>query len=365
MERIAVLGAGNVGHSVAADLTLKGFKVNLYNRSREVIELIRENGGIELFHGPDMVSEGLAEVDTLTHDINEAVGNVELIIVTTPSFGQQAIAESVAPHLQDGQTIVITPGSAGSLIFYDTIKKYGKEKGLTVAETEVPPFSCRVFAPAKVRYKNRTRNMRLAAFPASRTKQVFNLLKDVFDLKPAKNVLETAVLNVNQIVYTIPVLLNLTYIEQKKGKAFTFPLDGLTPYVSKAMDALDAEKQAICRRLGLEPVPVDDIYKGHGRAIPPYRFGGAKKEYRTEANTMKERFYPPYEDVLNGLVLLSSLGQAYDVPTPIADAVISLSSVIKDMDMRKEGRTLEKLGLAGMTVQELNKYLEEGTRTPH
>ena len=48
------------------------------------------------------------------------------------------------------------------------------------------------------------------------------------------------------------------------------------------------------------------------------------------------------------------------VPTPTTRALIHISSVIHDTDYWRGGRTMEKLGLAGMTVEELKRYLLEG-----
>ena len=46
--RYAVIGAGNGGKAMAAHLALKGFQVNLYNRSSDHIAAIKARGGIEL-----------------------------------------------------------------------------------------------------------------------------------------------------------------------------------------------------------------------------------------------------------------------------------------------------------------------------
>jgi hypothetical protein len=51
------------------------------------------------------------------------------------------------------------------------------------------------------------------------------------------------------------------------------------------------------------------------------------------------------------------------VPTPFTDALITMANVINQTDylLVPEARTVEKLGIAGMTVEELNKFLIEGT----
>ncbi|MBC8249839.1 MAG: hypothetical protein H8E90_09190 [Anaerolineales bacterium] len=50
IERIAVLGAGNAGHAMAADLALAGLQVNLYELPEFERNLgpIQERGGIEI-----------------------------------------------------------------------------------------------------------------------------------------------------------------------------------------------------------------------------------------------------------------------------------------------------------------------------
>jgi opine dehydrogenase len=61
------------------------------------------------------------------------------------------------------------------------------------------------------------------------------------------------------------------------------------------------------------------------------------------------------------MVLWASLGDVLGVPTPPARSRIHVSSVIHDTDYWQGGRTMKKLGLAEMTVEELNSYLMEGT----
>jgi opine dehydrogenase len=50
------------------------------------------------------------------------------------------------------------------------------------------------------------------------------------------------------------------------------------------------------------------------------------------------------EDVPQGLVLLESLGHKLKVETPVCSALINIASAALGRDLRKEGRTLERLG---------------------
>ena len=48
------------------------------------------------------------------------------------------------------------------------------------------------------------------------------------------------------------------------------------------------------------------------------------------------------------------------VETPVMDALIALGAVIMGKDCLKEGRNLDKLGLAGMDLKQIKSYLENG-----
>ena len=60
------------------------------------------------------------------------------------------------------------------------------------------------------------------------------------------------------------------------------------------------------------------------------------------------------------LVPLSELGRTAGVPTPNIDAVIRLAETIYDKDFRKEGRSAKRMGIEGMTKEQVAHYFETG-----
>jgi opine dehydrogenase len=62
------------------------------------------------------------------------------------------------------------------------------------------------------------------------------------------------------------------------------------------------------------------------------------------------------------MVLWASLGGLLGVATPTARAIIHICSEIHDTDYWAQGRTVEKLGLANMSISELVRYLETGIK---
>ena len=73
---------------------------------------------------------------------------------------------------------------------------------------------------------------------------------------------------------------------------------------------------------------------------------------------MKDRFIT--EDVPYGMVLISNLGDMLNIPTPVHDSVIELCSTINGENYWETGRTVEKLGIKGLDVNNLKKFLTEG-----
>ena len=88
MTRIAILGAGNGGCAAAADLSMHGHSVALYELPEFADSLvpIKERGGIEI------IDEGFAELDTITTDIAEAMSGASYVFNPVPAFAHQVFA---------------------------------------------------------------------------------------------------------------------------------------------------------------------------------------------------------------------------------------------------------------------------------
>ena len=64
------------------------------------------------------------------------------------------------------------------------------------------------------------------------------------------------------------------------------------------------------------------------------------------------------EDTLCDLVPTASIGRMLGVDTPVIDMIIDLESLMLGKDFKKEGRTVEKLGLAGKTIEEIHDMVK-------
>src|SRR5690606_40839096 len=91
----AVIGAGNGGIAMAGYLSLLGYKVNLYNRTLENILPLIERPVIRL----SGEIEGEGRLNLATNQIQEAIEDADIIMVTIPAMGHYNLAKAMAPYL--------------------------------------------------------------------------------------------------------------------------------------------------------------------------------------------------------------------------------------------------------------------------
>ena len=352
IKRVAILGAGPGGLAEAALLSKHGYDVHLFNGSSNRIEAISEVGGVTI---EGDFGEEFVRIGKITTDIEEALFDRQLVFSFTPANGQRQMAELAAPFLKKGGVFLYASGSAGSLEAYPIFSRQGIDviDDVLLGETLTLPQSARVTGPTKVLIKFPWQT-RMAAFPAKNNDRLYEVMEGVLDFRYSPNVLDTGINNENFIIHPGPILLNYAAAERADGK-LSLMSEGMTEGVLRCVDQIDSEKMALQEALGLQPISIDSLYTELGSSPAIYREPG-------ENFGIKDRIWKRYitEDVPYGTVLFSSLGKLLDVPTPVSDAINILLSVVEKTDFYAEGRTVEKLGLAGLSVDEIGYFLQHG-----
>ncbi len=373
-DLVAVLGGGNGGHAVAANLSLNGYKVNFFELPQfaESFERVLRTKEIRI---EGISIDGTAKLNLATTDMQQAIKETEIIFVVTPAFGHKAMAEACAPFVQDGQIIVLMPGSGGSLEFVKIFKQRKVKREITFAETCTLPYGARLKSSGHVSVFIHAVILPTGVFPSKRTNEVIPKLKQFYpSISPAKDVMEAAINNPNPIVHPVATLLSATRIEHAKGEFYLYA-EGMTPSVARAYESLNQERLSICKALGYQ------LYHWDNLEFRDYNLGETEEECRYRIlNTsmdaafgkdgiyagikmkgpehMKDRYVT--EDVPYGMVLLSTLGNLLGVPTPTHDAVIQLSSVVNRTDYWRTGRGMKELDLSKWDKKGLKKFLKEG-----
>jgi opine dehydrogenase len=358
--KVAVLGSGGGGLAVAHDFSTHGHEVRLHDFENfpDNIKAVERNGGI-LAEG-DL--KGFAPVKKSGHDMSETLDDAELIMAVGPAYSTRPFAEACGPHLEEGQVVIVCPSSCGgSLEFKNGIGRPITDEGVLVAETNTLPYAVRVTEPGRIRVFLKLRGgLFLAALPAGRTESVLSMVKDVYPhLQAAKNIMQTSLQNGNPVIHPAITLMNVGLIERTGGD-FYFYEEGVTAAVGRLVEAVDRERLAIARKLGVDVIPDPELgmlqgyqtennYDTSYQRAPGYR--GIKAQ-----SSLDYRYFN--EDVGYGLVFMSGLGAQIGVPTPIMDSIITIVSTLMQRDYRREKkRTVETLGLAGKSVEDMIRLI--------
>ena len=362
--KIAVLGAGNGGYACSADLSLAGCQVNLFElpEFKASIEPIVQRGGIEITGAAKI---GFAKLNKVTTDIEDAIKGVNLILIVVPASAHKTFIETCIPYIENGQTIVFMGKGGGALEFAKTLKDQGIKKDITIGETCTLPYTARITGPAQVKVFATVKKLPAAAFPAKDTDKLIKIMKEIYPVAPASNVLETVLLDLNTIVHPAPVILNAARIESKEE--FFLYAEGVTPAIARVVEAVDKERLAVMEALGLKPIPFPELVYMIGLAAGKCNtiledftsFQGIIGARELKApSTLNARHIT--EDVPYGLVLLASIAEMIGVTTTVTRSLIAIASVLNQVDYWKVGRTTDKLGISGLKVEELKKYLTTG-----
>lgn len=361
-EKYVVIGAGHGGKAMAAHLALMGMQVNLFNRTFEHIEVIKKRGGIEL-DGPDASLRGFAKLNLVTSDMEAALEGMHMIMVVVPSSAHSDIAKTVAPHLKNGQVIVLHPGrTCGALEFAKVLRDEECSADVTIAEAETFIYASRSDGPAQARIFRIKEAVPLAALPASRTQCVLESICHVYpQYIDGVNVLHTGLNNMGAIFHPALTILNTGWIEHTHGD-YQFYIEGVTPSVARVLEVLDRERVTVASSLGIRARTAQEwlklAYDTDGTDLheaihnQPGYFGIKAPP------TLNHRYI--FEDVPMSLVPIASLGMRFGVSVRGMESIIRLGSIIHRTDFWRRGRTVERLGLEQWSVSELTRYVNEG-----
>ena len=363
-ENYTVIGAGHGGKAMAAHLALMGKRVTLFNRTYTNIQMMAARGGIELEsyeHGP----RGFGPLANVTSEMSEALAEAQVVMVVVPSSAHADIAERCAPYLKDGQIVILNPGrTLGAFEFKYTLEQNDCTANVTIAEAETFLYASRADGPAQARIFRIKEAVPLAALPSDRTRTVLDAIKDVYpQFIDGVDVLHTGLNNMGAIFHPALTILNAGRIESTRGD-FQFYIDGATPSVAGVLEAIDRERVTVAAAIGIRArtsmewlqiaynVTGTNLFEAIHNQVGYF---GIKAP-----GTLNHRYI--FEDVPMSLVPIASIGKQFGVSVRAMDSIIRLACVIHQTDYWRRGRTLEKLGIDGLSGGELIRYAQTGVK---
>ena len=356
--KIAVIGAGNGGQSIAGYLALRGYETSLYDIDVQKMDILKQKGGIELTGR----IEGFGKIDCITTDIAEAVKGATIVMVTTVANAHRAVAKSMAPYVEEGMTIILNPGrTCGALVFNQTLQTQGCTKRYYLGEAQTLVYACRVIENGKVNIIGVKDEVFLSGLPASDTDYILSKINPMYPcFVKADNVLRTSLENIGAMFHPCVCLFNAATIERQDE--FWFYRD-MTEQVARFIEKFDQERLAVGKAYGVDLLSVTEWIKF------------AYKD--TEGDTLCERMKnnPAYhdikapgtiftrqltEDIPTGVLPIMELGKAAGVEVPLLTSMVNTIEALLDIDLHTNGRSLKNLGLEGKSKDEILNFITNG-----
>jgi opine dehydrogenase len=315
------------------------------------------------------IHDGFVPLTHITTDIAEAVNGADLIMLVVPSVAHENYARLLAPLLRPEQILFLNPGhTGGGLHIVQALRTAGCAAPVQTCETVTLTYICRLEEPGAVNVFSYTKELAFAAFPGRHAARLFKQMKPLFsEIALASSVLETALSNINAVFHPPGMLMNAGWIEATDGD-FLFYKQGITESVGRVTTGVDNERIDVAKALGIPTTSfLETFFRAGLTTAEAVKSGSISRACRESVpnqtikspSSLNHRYV--HEDVGCGLVPFSELGRLVGIPTPTIDALIALACLSLNIDFRKTGLSLEKMGLANKTPEQLLRFLESGT----
>ena len=357
---ITVIGGGNGCFAAVAELSENGHDVCWWRRDPSAHRAVAERGGIDVRD-----RRGVRHIPApyLTADLEAAVQHAQLVVIPLPATTHAELVLRLVPFLEDGQVVLLCPGTFGSYLFAEGSHRVRPDSDVCFAETGTLPYLARKHGPAELVISGYATRLPTGVFPAAATDHAFSVLERAYPaVERCEDALSGALMNAGPIIHPPLILMNAGPLEH--FSSWDIHNEGTQPSIRQVTDCLDGERIGLREALGYTPphFPLRDHYSLDG---DEWMYGYAAHDELVDSGDWREpidlrahRYM--VEDTALGLSFLSSLGRWARHPVPLVDGLLSVGSAIVGADLYAGGRTLENLGLATLSRECLAERLTHG-----
>lgn len=325
--RITVIGGGNIGTLMAAEISRKGHEVTICTSKPELWKNI-----IEVYDGEDnfLFTSGNIKI-TSSH--KEALPNADLIFITLPSQLLKKTAEEVSPYISAGQKIGIVPGGGGAEFSFGNLIK----RGVQLFCFQRVHCIARLKEYGKsVMALGRKQNIEIASIPSEKANAICKTVSAFFDMPciAMPNYLCSTMTPSNNVLHTSRLYTMFSdYCDGKIYPEHYLFYEDWTNEASSVMLKLDKERKKICDELPADLRLVrciDEHYESFTpedmtqkiRSIPAF------KGILTPMRAVSGGYIPDFQsryftaDFSFGLKIFKDLAGIFNVKTPMIDKVL-------------------------------------------
>lgn len=342
LVKVTVIGAGNSGLAMAAHLSNEGHQVTLWNRSTSGIAKLMNTKLIYC----EGVIKGPIAIYQVTDDLEGAVEDTDIIMVTTPASAHVDLAKRLALILEKPCVIVLNPGrTCGAIEFERVYREQGGRCQHILAETQTIIYTCRKLSEDLVKIITLKDDVKIAPLYVEHKGKIISYLPSSIQqyFREAPNMIETSIGNVGMILHCAPLLLNTGWTESPHS-SYRYYVEGITETIGRFIEGLDQERVLVSKALGCE---VESTQMWLNRT---YGVSGETLYQSIQENDVYEEILAPnslqhryiMEDLPCGLVPLEALGKRLGLIMTHTTLTIDLASILLDIDFRAHGRNLSQ-----------------------
>lgn len=370
--RVAVIGnrGANIGACMAGDLALAGIEVRFasWEDQRECLEAFRAEGGIRIgAPAAESLSKrsGLGKPKVLTDDPAEAIRDADVVVMDVSANELEARSDALIPFLENGQVPYINSHAHWSGLRLAAPLRLADKAGVTVVDGIVPTVSASR-TDATVTPLFMRREVPVSAFPANRTSQATDRLRSVVaSIEVRRDTIETNFENMDMLVHAAMGLLNVGYFDRcaARGEPVDFYGVGNTVHTGLLSEAMDRERRAVCEAYGVRYRPLAELlhrlYGGRGETLHDAMKNTPLYQKLKPIPTDTWRTWMG-NDVTLAHVPFVQLAELAGEHAPLNRSFVEIADVLLGTNSWKDGLTLERLGLSGMTHAQIRQYVETG-----
>jgi len=325
--KITVIGSGNIGTLMAAEMAHRGHAVTIYTSKPE-----KWQKEITVFSSKEkpLFSGTLAEV---TSDLKQAIRNARLIWITLPAQLFSSLAQRLSPLLEKGQIIGIVPGSGGAeFAFHDLIKSqkctfFGLQRVHCIARLREYGKS--------VYMLGRKKELQLATIPAGTSAGLSSVIASFFEIPciALPNYLCVTLTPSNPILHT--TRLYSLFRDYKPGRLYfrnVLFYEDWDDEASGLLIACDNELQRLCKAIPMDLTNVKSLkvhYESQTITAMTRKISGiaAFKGLLSPMERVNDSWIPDFTsryftaDFSYGLKVIKDISALFGVRTPCIDKI--------------------------------------------
>lgn len=351
--------------AATVDLTLRGFEVVWWRRTLPQ----KPVSGFHLAY-QGVFGEGVMPVNC-TDNVAEAVREAAGVLVCLPSTAHREVARHLG-RVGCKAPVVLAPGHLGGALEVAKVMQDSGVEGLpAIAECSTLPYTVRATVGDAnnqagagdmdpqwlVNITGAAARMLVGCLPGGEA--ALDLATHLYPGAIRQpDVLAVGLAEVNMVLHPPGAIMAAAWVEATGGD-FRFYVEGMTSGVASVMERVDRERLAVAQAFGYrlgslmeEMLAIGTVEADADQSDLQGAISGGSANARIMApDSLGHRYYT--EDFGYGLLPLVELAKVADVKTPVAEALLNLASAAGLEPEIAQGRTLDRLGLDGLSVEEI------------